>query len=111
MSKKRRICVGLIANELAAMDEESDSEAIERINEKRRSVHSVYKNRDNEGVFNLLFKKHLLDDEVKFKAYLRLTRNQFYTVLELIEDDLIVTPCNRVKQPITPAEKLALTLR
>lgn len=109
MSKRRKICVGLIANELSDINEEL--EELERVNDKRRSVHSVYKNRCNEGVFNLLFKKHLLDDEVKFKAYFRLTRYQFYIILELIEDDLIVTSCNRVKRPITPAEKLALTLR
>lgn len=79
--------------------------------EKRKSVSAIYTERKREGVFNLLVHKHLLDDEVKFKAYFRFTRQQFYDLLDLVEDDLKVDSCNRVMRPISPAEKLAVTLR
>lgn len=77
----------------------------------RSKVSDVFSSREDEGVFQLLINKHLLDDEVKFKSYFRFTRHQFYYLLEMVEGLLTCEPSNRVKRPISPAEKLALTLR
>lgn len=77
----------------------------------RRKTSDMFSSREDEGVFRLLIHKHLLDDEVKFKAYFRFTRHQFYYILDIVQGLLTCEPCNRVKRPITPAEKLALTLR
>nr|XP_023026996.1 uncharacterized protein LOC111514994 [Leptinotarsa decemlineata] len=43
--------------------------------------------------------------------YVRLTRERFYFVLSLVEEDLTTPSYNRIKEPITAVEKLALTLR
>lgn len=108
-SKKKKLCAALVMEELNEIEEETA--VVERLLDLRKYVSKVYSNRSSEGVFKILIQKHLLDDEVKFKAYFRFTREQFYDLLNLIEDDLKVDSCNRVKKPITPAEKLALTLR
>ncbi|KAL4131414.1 hypothetical protein QTP88_008729 [Uroleucon formosanum] len=50
-------------------------------------------------------------NEKKFKEFFRLSWEQFNYVLNLIEDDLKLNPYNRVKEPISPAEKFAVTLR
>jgi hypothetical protein len=94
--------------ELIAINEETL--ILESISEERKSVSSIYKERKSEGVFKLLIHKHLLDDEIKFKAYFRFTREQFYNILHLVEDDLTEGSSNRVITPILPDEKLALTL-
>lgn len=77
----------------------------------RKQVSDVFTNRRNEGTFNSLIKSHLLDEEEKFQRYFRLTRERFSFVLNLIEEDLTTSSYNRVKEPITAAEKLALTIR
>lgn len=40
-----------------------------------------------------------------------LNREQFEFLLSLVEKELTLSPSNRVKKLITPAEKLAVTLR
>ncbi|KAJ8938661.1 hypothetical protein NQ314_011400 [Rhamnusium bicolor] len=77
----------------------------------RKSVSKLFQKRMREGAFKLLIYRHLLDDEVKFKAYFRFTRRQFSFLVNLIKEDLTVAVYNRVKNPISPAEKLAVTLR
>lgn len=43
--------------------------------------------------------------------FFRLNWEQFNYVLNLIEDDIKSNRTNRVREPISPAEKLAVTLR
>ncbi len=77
----------------------------------RKEVSGLFQNRVNEGMFNILIKSHLHDEEEKFRDYFWLTRERFSFVLSLDEEDLTTLSYNRVKEPITAAEKLALTLR
>lgn len=77
----------------------------------RNSASQLFQSRNSEGAFKLLIHRHLVDDEVKFKQYFRVTRQQFSFLLDLVEKDLNVEPCNRVRHPISPPEKLGLTLR
>lgn len=77
----------------------------------RKEISDFYKNREKEGFFKLLINSHLIDEEEKFRRYFRLSRERFAYVLNLVEEELRISSCNRVKIPITPAEKLALTLR
>lgn len=76
---------------------------------KRSKVYNLFKNRLSEGYFNLLIKEHLNNSEERFRQFLRLSRAQFYFVLNLITDDLKKTATSTNKNPISPEEKLALT--
>ncbi|XP_069678805.1 putative nuclease HARBI1 [Periplaneta americana] len=107
--KRKKLCSLLVLLDFEAVEEEIDYLVHHYC--IRKSVSEVFLCREEEGVFRILIEKHLLDDEVKFKAYFRFTREQFYFLVNLIQDDLSTKPCNRVKRPISPAEKLALTLR
>lgn len=77
----------------------------------RKDITVFYKNQENERFFNLLINSHLTDEEEKFRRYFRLSRERLAYLLNLVEEELRISSCNRVKIPITPAEKLALTLR
>ena len=77
----------------------------------RKKISDLYKTRGTEGAFHALVGQHLNADEEKFREYFRLTKDEFQFVLGLIRADVTTEPCNRVKYPITPEEKLAITLR
>lgn len=93
--------------------EEIDDEEIlvECIFQKNKKMHNIFQTRKTEGFFNVLIEKHLLRDEKKFREFFRLSCDQFVYVLNLIEDDIKSNSYNRHKEPISPSEKLALTLR
>lgn len=59
----------------------------------------------------MLINRHLLSNQVKFREYFRINYEQFNFLLSLVEEKLYVEPTNRVKNPILPAEKLAVTSR
>ncbi|KAG8319314.1 hypothetical protein J6590_094453 [Homalodisca vitripennis] len=77
----------------------------------RGSRSELFKRPKSEVAYNVLITKHLIDNEVKFKEYFRLTRDQFFTLLGLVREEITVKPCNRVIEPITAEMKLAVTLR
>jgi len=78
---------------------------------KRSSINKLFKTREDEGFFEVLIKGHLNDNKKKFRDFFRLNYDQFIYILSLIKDDISLPPSNRVKKPITPDEKLAVTLR
>lgn len=90
-------------------DDEEDDRILKTF--VRKPACRMFLKRQDEGAFNILLKNHLIDEEEKFKRYFRFTREQFNFILNDIKDDLEAHPYNRVKTPITPAEKLAVTLR
>jgi hypothetical protein len=92
-------------------DDEEDFYVLRKYAKCRKKVCEMYNNREKEGFFKLLINRHLIDDEERFKRYFRLTRERFSYVLNLIKEDFNTYSCNRVKKPITAAEKLTLTLR
>ncbi|KAJ8970272.1 hypothetical protein NQ314_001302 [Rhamnusium bicolor] len=77
----------------------------------REEAHELYRSRSQEGYYRILIKTHLAADDEKFRCFLRLNRDQFDSVLNLIHVHLKKQSTNSVKIPITPKEKLALTLR
>ncbi|CAH2011876.1 unnamed protein product [Acanthoscelides obtectus] len=108
--RKRKLAAMLIITEI--IDDDRDEEIILReLAESRKEVSAVFQKRMNEGIYNTLIKRHLRDEEEKFQSYFRLTRERFSFVLSLVEEDITTSSYNRVKEPITAAEKLALTLR
>ncbi|KAK9718342.1 hypothetical protein QE152_g23254 [Popillia japonica] len=97
---------------LLFLEEEEDEEIINYLKKRKRSApHEIFVTRPSEGYFSLLIKEHLKGDEKKFREFFRLNKDQFYFVLNIVENDLKRVSTNAVKYPITPEEKLALTLR
>lgn len=109
-NKRKKLALAFLILQDEILQEEID--IITTIhNSTRNSASQLFQKRSSEGAFKLLIHRHLLDDEVKFKAYFRVTRQQFSFLLDLVKEDLNVEPCNRVRHPISPPEKLGLTLR
>lgn len=92
-------------------EEEDDDLLITTQSEQREKVDALFLNRKAEGYFEILISRHLIRNETKFREFLRVNKNQFDFLLSLVEVQLTKLPSNRVKKPITAAEKLALTLR
>lgn len=107
-SKKKKMLIKLML--LEQIDEETA--IIEHVmSNENHNIHDMFLKRKIEGFYNILIEKHLFKDETKFREFFRLSYDQFNYVLNIIEDDIKSDPYNRVKQPITPAEKLSVTLR
>ncbi|CAI6372753.1 unnamed protein product [Macrosiphum euphorbiae] len=81
------------------------------LSKKSKQTHTIFQARESEGFFSILIEKHLWEDQTKFREFFRLSWDQFNYVLNLIEDDITSNPTNKIKKPISPAEKLAVTLR
>ena len=107
-NRKRIFALVLLKKHLA---DEDEAVILESYSNNRKSISTMFLNRQEEGAYNILINKHLLDEEEKFQRYFRLTREQFNLIFNDIKDDLYISPCNRVMAPISPAEKLAVTLR
>ncbi|CAI6370710.1 unnamed protein product [Macrosiphum euphorbiae] len=71
----------------------------------------IYNERKREGCFNNLIQRRLIDNESKFKAYFRVSFELFNNILNYMKEDIRRPPNNRIKKPITPEEKLCVTLR
>lgn len=76
-----------------------------------REKSSVYKRREQEGAFNIFIERHLIDSESRFKAYLRVSRDLFNYILNVIEGSITTNPSYRYPRPIEPVVKLCVTLR
>lgn len=84
---------------------------IESKKRKRKSPHKIYRQRSEEGAMNVLIDRHLLDDDTKFREYFRLTPHLFAEVLGVIQGDLQRVSTSWVPKPISPRDKLCITLR
>jgi hypothetical protein len=99
---------------LLMLGEEEDDEILHLIlneNSGNRPVRNVFRARSGEGLNTILINRHLMKDDRIFREFFRLNIQQFSYVLKLVEDKIRCQSCNRVRHPITPAEKLAVTLR
>ncbi|KAG8238896.1 hypothetical protein J437_LFUL015181 [Ladona fulva] len=76
----------------------------------RNAFNEIYWRRNSQGTFKILIQGHLFDDEEKFRQYFRVSHGLFNRILLAIKEDIIKDPCNRVMKPITPTEKLCVTL-
>ena len=97
--------------ELLREEEEDDQLLLNTKNKKRKSISNLFSTRKSEGFFEKLIKGHLTTDNIKFREFFRLNRRQFDFVLSLIKNQIQKTPTMRWHEPITPEEKLAVTLR
>lgn len=92
-------------------EEAEDDETLLHLLTPRGKVHQIFTTRNDYGCYTKLVVNHLRQDDKKFAEFLRLSTNQFDFVLSLIQDDIKKFSYNRQQYPITPEEKLALTLR
>lgn len=92
-------------------EEEEEYELLCLERKKPKKAHEMFAARNEEGAFNILICRHLLEDDTKFKEYFRLTPYMFNYVLQFIKDDLTKTSNNKHQNPISPEQQLCLTLR
>lgn len=93
------------------MEDEEEAGILKIIMRKRAKRSKMFERRREEGFFNLLIARHLQHDNEKFRQFFRLNKEQFYFILSFIDKDLKKNSTNAVKNPISPEEKLAVTLR
>jgi len=98
---------------LLLMDEDEDEVSLfsDLTPKEKKPTDDIFKNRESEGFFEILINRHLINNHNKFREYFRINYEQFNFLLTLVEEKLTLQPSNRIKKPITPAEKLAVTLR
>lgn len=78
---------------------------------QREKMLQMYRKRQQEGCYNILYWNHLVDDDTKFRQYFRLSPYLFNYVLSHIENDITKPFTNFVAKPISPREKLCMALR
>lgn len=93
------------------IEDEADEELLLLVHLFREESDRIYSERNMEGCFNNLIQRHLIDNETRFRAYFRVSFELFNYILNFIREDIIRPSCNRVKKPISPEEKLSVTLR
>jgi len=93
------------------LEEEEEEEIMYTSNAYRKPISNLFKTREKEGFFKVLINSHLRENKNKFREFFRLNYDQFHFILALIKDDLTLPASNRIKNPISPDEKLAVTLR
>ncbi|XP_054012232.1 uncharacterized protein LOC128894498 [Hylaeus anthracinus] len=71
----------------------------------------LFLKREEEGAYHISFLNHIVKNDTKFKEYLRVTPEIVYTVLDDIKSDITTVPTNKYPKPISPKEKLCVTLR
>ena len=97
---------------LYILEEEEEEDDLLMWNKlKRTEPNDLYLERETEGFQNILVNRHLIKDDSMFRKFFRLNIEQFNYILSLIESEIAGQSCNYIKHPISPAEKLGLTLR
>nr|XP_015837965.1 PREDICTED: uncharacterized protein LOC107398439 isoform X2 [Tribolium castaneum] len=108
----KSIMNNIVLAAIALIEEEEEEEVLlTTICKPRCQTNKIFLNRISEGCFNTLIQRHLMDDDTKFKEYFRLTKSQFFSILSYISEDITTMPSTFVKYPISPCQKLAITLR
>ena len=71
----------------------------------------IFKKRKDEGYYSTLIGRYLMDSEIKFREFFRVSRYIFHVILTEIKEDITTRSCNRWQTPISAEQKLCLTLR
>lgn len=103
--------VVLAATNILFSEKEDDDMLLLLLNSDRKKTSDLFRKRSEQGYFNLLINQHLLNNEEMFRQFFRLNKSQFYFVLGIIQESLTKFGTPAVKYPISPEEKLGLTLR
>jgi len=86
------------------------SPAIKYLLLKKRKYHTndIFKDREKYGEFHTLFHQ-LLEQEEDFFSYMRMTKSNFYYILENIREK--IQKQSNFRRCISPEERLMVTLR
>lgn len=82
-------------------------------NSTRSENKSIFEKRNEEGSYEILVKRHLLDNDTMFVTYFRLSPYLFHKVADLIRNDIGVSAemGGAKKYRISPEQKLCIALR
>lgn len=107
LSKRKRLLLKwLLIDEI-----EDDEILLHNYGMKRAKKLRLFELKSEEGLYQKLINNHLRKDHKKFSEFFRLSVEQFDFVLELIKHDIYKKSYNRNLYPVTPDEKLAITMR
>jgi hypothetical protein len=65
----------------------------------------------DEGYYSTLIGRYLMDSEMKFREFFRVSRDIFHLILKEIKEDITIRSCNRWQTLISAEQKLCLMLR
>ena len=71
----------------------------------------IFRKRKDEGYYSTSIGRYLMDSEMKFREFFRVSRDIFHLILTEIKEDITTRSCNRWQTPISDEQKLCLTLR
>ena len=74
-------------------------------------ITDIFKKRKDEGYYSTLIGRYLMDSEMKFGEFFRVSRDIFHLILTEIKEDITTRSCNRWQTPISAEQRLCLTLR
>ena len=103
MSKKMKIaltCIGILIE-----NEENEKRDYSR---KKYAVHPMFQNRDEYGYYKVTFPIIKLDD-IKFREFCRFNATQFEELLFNVAS--ILKRQTFLREPVSPEERLLITLR
>ena len=78
--------------------------------QRRYWVHPMLTEREDYGAFHTLIQKQIMKDDKKFEKYFRMKKETFNKMLHILESKLKHEDTN-MRKSISPAERLAVTLR
>jgi hypothetical protein len=94
---------------VALLCKEAEKEEGKRRKKHRQIwVHDIWSTRDEKGEFVTLF-NDLVQDEVKFKTYFRMSQEKFFYLLRILRERL-QRKSSHFRKPISEIERLVITL-
>lgn len=91
------------------LEEEEDDDILLRyyISMERNPSNSIFISRKEEGTYRIFIKKHLQEDDEKFRSFCRFNKKLFNFILSFVCEEL----APQIRNCISAEEKLFLTLR
>ena len=71
----------------------------------------IFKKRKDEGYYSTLIGRYMIDSEMKFREFCRVSRDIFHLILTEIKEGITTQSCNRWQTLISAKQKLCLMLR
>jgi len=78
----------IIICEMLREEADFEEELLRMIPKQRNAFNSLVTARKTEGFFNQLIEGHLFKNEIKFREFFRVNREQFYFILSLVKKGL-----------------------
>jgi hypothetical protein len=66
-----------------------------------------FQEKKNEDYYSTLIGRYLMDSELKFREFFRVSRHIFHLILTEIKEDITTRSCNRWQTPISVEQNLS----